>query len=172
MQKQEDLKMSDLSISAISSNSASNTSKSGSASALSEDTQKKLKALGLDPTKYTSETQAQTAILEAQSKQEGPKQSGAPGMSSIQTEIQDLASKMGLPVGNNDKMSDILGVISNKIDDLKAAAGTDVTKLSAVSDYQSQYTAISNELAQMEAAKKMTGASALANYNKAALGLS
>lgn len=161
-----------MSIDSINSvNSASASSSSSSTSKLSEETKKKLQALGLDPTKYTSEAQAQTAITEAQNKQASNKPAAPSNFQTIKNEVQDLASKMGIIPGANDKINDIMANISDKITELQATAGTDSAKLAQVSDYNSQYTTISNELAQMEAAKNMTGASAMANYNKAALGL-
>lgn len=160
-----------MSVNAVNSVSSNSASSSSSATKLSQDTINKLKALGLDPSKYTSESQAQQAIKEAQEKQSPQKPSGSNNFSTVKTDVQDLASKMGLVFGSNDKVDDILDAISNKIDELKAGAGTDETKLSQVNDYSNQYSTLSNEIAQMEAAKNMTGATAMANYNKAALGL-
>lgn len=160
------------SINAISANSSASQANSAS-SALNSATKKKLEALGLDPKKYTTEAAAQEAITEAQAKQQPsppPKPDGT-SFETIKTKVQDLASKIGIAVGTNDKTADILTKISNQITELKSAAGTDASKLSAVNGYQSQYTTISSELSQLESAKNMTGASALANYNKAALGL-
>ena len=160
-----------MSVNAITSVRSSSVA-SSSSSALSEDTKKKLQAVGLDPAKYTSETQAQQAIKEAEEKKEGHKKAqGANPFETIKTEVQELASAMGLTVGGNDKISDIMSNISDKISELKSTAGSDQTKLSEIDGYNSQFTTISTELAQMEAAKSMKGATALANYNKAALGL-
>ena len=158
-------------ISAVSSNTPTS---SNTAATLSDDTKKQLQALGLDPSKYTSEAAAQQAITQAQSQQQeqgAQKSGGSSSFASMKSEVQDLASKMGVEVGNNDKIDDILSNISSKIDSLQANAGTDPTKLSDVNGYQAQYSTISAELSQMQAARNMTGASALANYNKAALGL-
>ena len=160
-------------ISSIGSNSVANTSSKSSSTALSDDTKKKLQALGLDPSKYTTEAQAQAAITAAQaqqqSQQQGAQKPGGSSFSSIKTEVQDLASKMGINVGNNDKTSDILNNISDKISELKSSAGTDPTKLSELNGYQSQYTSISSELSQLEASHNMTGATVLSDYNKATL---
>lgn len=162
-----------MSIDAVSSVSTSSlSSTSSSSSALSDDTKKKLEALGLDPTKYTTEAQAQAAITAAQEKQaQQSQQGGSNSYESIKTEVNSLASTMGIEVGSNDKLEDILDKISTQITTLQASAGTDATKLADVNNYQAQYTTITSELSKIEAAKNMTGASALANYNKAALGL-
>jgi hypothetical protein len=160
-------------ISSVSSSSVASTNNNSSSTALSDDTKNKLQALGLDPSKYTTEAQAQAAITQAQaqqqSQQSGTQKSGSSSFSTIKTEVQDLASKMGISVGSNDKMKDILGKISDKMSELQSTAGTDPTKLSELNGYQSQYTSISSELSQLEASRNMTGATALADYNKATL---
>lgn len=161
-----------MSVNAISSASTGSASgSSASATQLSQDTINKLKALGLDPTKYTSELQAKQAIEEAQEKQAPQKPNSKDSFSTLKTEAQDLASQMGVIVGNSDKISDIMDKISTQIDELQSSAGTDETKLSQVNDYNTQYTALSSELSQLQASQNMTGAMALANYNKAAFGL-
>lgn len=161
--------MSISSVSSIGSSSSSSTS-SSTQSQLSEDTIKKLKELGLDPTQYKTEAQAQAAISSAQQATQKP-QNGANSYDTIKTEVTDLASQMGVEVGNNDKLDDILDKISTQINVLQASAGDDTEKLADVNNYQSEYAQISSELSQLEAARNMKGASALANYNKAALGL-
>lgn len=161
-----------MSVNAISSASTGSASGfSASATQLSQDTINKLKALGLDPTKYTSESKAKQAIEEAQAKQAPQKPSSTDSFSTLKTEAQDLASQMGVVVGNNDKISDIMDKISTQIYELQSSAGTDETKLSQVNDYSAQYSTLSSELSRLEASQNMTGAMALANYNKAALGL-
>lgn len=156
-----------------SSSSTSSSSSSSSSSALSQETIDKLKALGLDPSQYSSEAEAQQAITDAQQKQDAQKSggSGSSSLSTIKTEVEELASSMGISVGNSDKISDIMQNISDKISELQSSAGSDESKQTQVTGYNDQYTTISNELAQLEASRSMTGANALANYNKASLGL-
>lgn len=161
------------SVNSINSTNAANSS--SSSSKLSEETQEKLKKLGLDPSKYNTEAQAQAAIaqMQAQLQQNGANKSAEhnkEGKDSIKNEIQSLASKMGIAIGNSHNPKDILANISSKLEELKSAAGTDPTKLSQLNDYQTQYTLISNEIAKKEASHNMTGANALANYNKASIG--
>lgn len=160
-------------ISSINSSSVSSTS-SSSSSAVKEETKKKLKALGLDPSKYTTETQAQAALTQAQEAQAAKQQKPTQGTSedTIKDEISSLAANIGVSVGTNDKIDDIMDKVSAKIDELTSHAGTDSTKKSEADNYQKQYTTIANEYAQMQAAKNMTGATAMANYAKFALGLS
>lgn len=155
----------------------SGTAPNNSASALSEDTKKKLKALGLNPSNYTSESQAQAAIKAAEAKKaetqkpQGAAPSGGTDMQTVHDEAKSLASEMGVYVGTDDTMDDILAGISDKINELKASAGTDAGKLEEVEDFESRYNSISDDYTQVKSAKNMTGASALAAYNKAAFGI-
>lgn len=142
-------------------------------SKLSEDTKKKLKELGLDPSLYSSEAEAQTAIAAKKQQQiSGAKKPGGGDFKQIEEEAQALAAQMGISVGSNDKINDIMGKISDKISELESSAGSDKTKLVQFNDFSNKYSAIANELAQLQASKNMTGATALGNYNKASLGLS
>ena len=171
--------MSGLSVNSVNSNNFSVSS--SSSQKLTEETKSKLQALGLDPSKYTTEAQGQKALTEAQAAQNsqaaqaGAQHQHAPhgGESSIKAEVQALAAQIGIPVGSKDKISDILANVSEKISELKASAGNDPTKLAQVNSYQSQYTAISGEIAQKQSSEsKLTGSlQGLANYNKIALGL-
>lgn len=160
-------------ISSVGTTSSASGTLGASSSKLSEDTKKKLKELGLDPSQYSSEAEAQAAIAAKQhQKTEGAKKAGGGGdFKRIEEEAQALAAQMGISAGGNDKISDIMSKISDKIDELESSAGSDKTKLAQVNDFSNKYTTISNELAQLQAAKNMTGATALGNYNKASLGL-
>ena len=159
-------------VSSVSSSTPATSTPTAAPSALSDDTKKKLQALGLDPTKYATEADAEQAIQDATAKQAATKKpDGAGNFKTIEEEAQALASEMGIPVGQNDKMSDIMDAITAKIDDLQSSAGSDPTKLAQVNDYNSKFSSISSELAQLQASRSMTGATALGNYNKASQGL-
>ena len=164
-------------INAINSSAVKNTS-SSSSGALSEDTKKKLEALGIDTSNITKETQGKSKLKEAQAaahaQGHGQKPQSASSMQAIKTEVDALAAKMGVSVGTNDKIDDIFRNISAKISSLQSAAGTDKTKSAEVESYQAEYASISSEYTQMQASQSMLGKSlnALASYNKAALGLS
>lgn len=161
-------------ISSISSSSAASVG-GNSGSKLSKKTKEKLIELGLDPTKYATEAQAQAAIAAALQAQQPQQAQGAQGdsnsMSTMEDSIKSLASKMGVSVGNNDKVDDILNGISSKITELMASAGTDESKKSEANAFQMEYDILSTEYSQAKAAQNMTGASAMASYNKASLGL-
>lgn len=169
-----------LSVSAINSSSFASINLSQK---LTEETKNELQALGLDPSKYTTEAQGQKALIEAQAAQSSqatqavaqPQHASHFGfVSSIRAEVETLAAQVGVSVGSRDKMIEVLGSIADKITDLKISAGTDSTKLAKVNSYQSQYEAISGEILQKQSSEsKLTDSlKYLANYNKAALGLS
>lgn len=159
-------------INSVGSASSTSIASGVSSTKLSEDTKKKLKELGLDPSQYSSEAEAKAAIAAKEhQKTEGAKKAGGGDFKRIEEEAQSLAAEMGISAGSNDKISDIMDKISNKISELESGAGSDKTKLAQVNDFSNKYTTISNELAQLQAAKNMTGATALGNYNKASLGL-
>lgn len=160
-------------INAVNSVKTINFTSSSSTTKLSEDTKKKLKELGLDPAQYSSEAEAQAAIAAKLHQQQGidKKHSGDNGFKRIEEEAQALAAQMGISVGSKDKIYDIMGKISDKISELESSAGSDKIKLAQVNDYSNRYRAIADELAQLQAAQNMTGATAMGNYNKASLGL-
>lgn len=148
-------------------------SASGASSKISEDTKKKLLALGLNPADYKNETDAQAAIAAHQhQQQEGTKKAGGGDFKRIEEEAQALAAEMGVAVGQNAKINDIMDKISSKLSELESNSGSDSTKTAQINDFSNKFTTISNELAQLQASKNMTGATALGNYNKASLGLS
>lgn len=160
------------SISAINGSSSVSSTSSSSSKPLSEETRKKLEALGIDTTNIKTESEGQTKLKEAQSAQanaqaggQKPPQ-GALSPEKIKEEVEALASKVGVSVGNSDKIEDIMNNISKKISEIKASAKTDPNKLAEAESFESEYTTLSSELSQMKAAQNMTGASALANYNK------
>ena len=169
------------SISAISSASAGGVKSSGSSTALTDATKKKLEAMGIDTSKIKTETDGQTKLKEAQASQgsasaQGKHQppQGASQMKSIEEEATALAGKMNVDVKKGDKIDDILSNISQKITGLQASAGTDESKKSEVGNYQSEYNKISTEYQSLKTAQSMLSNSlnGLANYNKAAFGLS
>lgn len=163
------------SISAI-SGSLVGTSSSGSSTALTDVTKKKLEALGIDTTNIKTESDGQAKLQEAQAAQAAAqhqgKHHGTNPMESIEDGAKSLAAQMDIAVGTKDDIGTVFSNISTKIEELQASAGDDQTKKSEVDGYQKQYDTLYREYSQAMAAKKMTGASALANYNKAALGLS
>lgn len=152
-----------------------------SSTALSEETKKKLEALGIDTSKIKSEAEGLQKLKEAQASQGASQAQGAaqaqgqkPQESSTQQEVeeqtQNLASKMGISVDRKDSMDTTLKNISAKIEELKADASSNPTKMAEVNSYESEY----NDIARKYTKQSMlsNSLSGLANYNKIALGLS
>lgn len=142
--------------------SAVSTIGQNSTNSLSEETKKKLKALGVDVSKITSESEGQQALAEAQAKQ-APKQA-QPAQETIKTQVDSLASSIGVNVSNQDKISDILTKISNELSVLKAEAANDPKKLADLKGFQDKYTSVSNAYQQEQSLKK--GMDATASYNR------
>lgn|SRR5574344_783714 len=162
------------SISAVSANSVSKSS-SSSSTALTDATKKKLEALGINTTDIKTESDGQEKLKEAQAAQnaQNAKPAQQAQSNTVETEAKDLASQMGVVVGNNDDLATILDSISAQISNVQASAGTDETKKSEADNYQIQYNTIYQEYQQQEASKSMLTGSldGMAAYNKAALGL-
>lgn len=68
----------------------------------------------------------------------------------------DLASSMGLTINKNEDPKTILENINTKLNEMKANAGTDTSKLAQVSDYSDKYNALSGELSSIAAAAVTT----------------
>jgi len=171
-----------MSVSSISSVSSASSASSTSSTSLTDETKAKLKALGLDPSKYTSESQAEAAIATAQNSQNANSsaKSGKPQNSefeSIKSNAQSLASGVGVSVSKQDKVSDILSNVSAKLAEMQTEAGTDPKKLGDLEKFQASYNSISTSLSNLESKKQagqaqLTGSlSGLATYNQAFLNM-
>lgn len=173
--------MTDNSINSIGSTSAVSSKSSSSASKISAETKAKLQALGLDPTKYTTEAQAQAAIAQAQQGVQQTGQAGGGGnkeeMEAIKSDAQSLAAQVGASYDSNAKVPDIMAAISDKINSLQAEAGDDPVKLQQVKADEDQFETISNSISTMETQKQTAQAQlngsmdGLARYNKVGLNL-
>lgn len=86
---------------------------------ISEETRRKLIALGIDPRTVTSETQAQMLIKEAVKIRKNSKiplpLEVCQGEQQIISKANNLASKIGMPVSNSIPLEQILKNISDKI---------------------------------------------------------
>lgn len=158
------------SINSISTSSSASSNKS-STSSLSETTKAKLKELGLDPTDFTSEAEAQAAIAQVQAQQQAQQSASSAGNKSddtIKTEAKSLASELDVSVSDNDTTDDILLKISSAISNLQEQAGNDENKLAQVQTYQTEYDTISQELSSKQTSQAQLSASmsGMANYNK------
>lgn len=148
-------------IGSISSSSSSTTSSSSSSSTalkLTDDTKKKLEALGVDTTNITSEAQGQIALLQAQQQQALSGQNDGQHSSSEKVEMEalksqaiTLAGKVGVTVSSDEKISDIIAAIGPAVENKISAAGNDKTKIAEAQELQAEYNSISTSLSSMQA---------------------
>lgn len=158
-----------MSFSINSVSAAAPATQASSASSLSQETIKRLKALGLNPADYKSEADAQAAIIQAaKEKHQAHGHTGGTSMKTVEKEANALASAMGISTAQNASVSDVLNAIVAKLEALKA---TSATKQSEFLGFQSKYESIKSEYLQLISTQNMTGAMAQGAYNKAALGL-
>lgn len=168
-----------MSINAVSgSNSVNTSSSSNSTDKITDATKKKLEAYasqtGADISNIKTESQAQDVLKAAEAKKEQQQAQAAQANqggseAQIKQDITNLAQKMGVEVGNDDKTSDIMDKVATKLTELKASAGTDETKTAEYQEYQGQYDSISAEYSKSQTLS--SSMNMMANYNKAALGL-
>ncbi len=148
---------------------------------LSEETKRKLQALGIDATNVTSEAQAQMLITAAQSRQQVQKtdntSTGQETTCSSELELitkaKTLASKMGVSVSQNSTMTEILTSLSNKISTLTAQTGNDKTKSNEIQQFRSELTSLENEYSTLTQSQNsiFSAMNMSANLNKLMLGL-
>lgn len=160
--------------SAISLNSASNNS-SSSASTLSDATKAKLKALGLNPSDYKTEAEAQSAITQAQTQEAARKEHDAQNNAteqSIKMEAESLAAELNVNISNTDTMDDIINKLTDAVSSVNGSS--DPTKANQANAYQQQLQSISQEYENFTKSQSMlsNSLSAMAAYNKVAHGLS
>ncbi len=142
------------------SSSASASSNLSSVQKLTDDTKSKLQALGVDTSTITSEAQGQIALLQAQQQQQaqgGEKHHGGAGkaeMDSLKSEATSLASKLGISVSADEKLSDIMAAIGPAVDAKVSAAGSDQTKIAEAQELQAEFSTISSSLSTMEAQRQ------------------
>ena len=146
---------------------------------LSEETKRKLQALGIDTTNVTSEAQAQMLITAAQSRQQVQKTDTQNKETTCSSELElitkakNLASKMGVSISQNSTMSEILTSLSNKISTLTFQTENDKTKSNEVQQFRTELTAIENEYSTLTQSQNsiFSAMNISANLNKFMLGL-
>ena len=146
---------------------------------LSEETKRKLQALGIDVTNVTSEAQAQMLITAAQSRQQVQKTDNSNKDTTCSSELElitkakTLAKKMGVSVSQNSTMSEILTSLSNKISTLTAQAGNNQTKTNEIQQFRTELTSLQNEYSTLTQSQNsiFSAMNMSANLNKFLLGL-
>lgn len=170
-----------MSVNSISSTSTVYSGSSGTTqNKLSEETKRKLQALGIDATNVTSEAQAQMLISAAQSRQQvqqanndGSSQNTCSGETELISRARSLASEMGVSVSNDKSLSDIISLLSSKINAMSWQQEDNGLKTNEIQRFQtelssleSEYSALNESQNSIFAAMNMT-----ANLNKMMLGL-
>lgn len=146
---------------------------------LSEETKRKLQALGIDATNVTSEAQAQMLITAAQSRQQVQKTDNSNKDTTCSSELElitkakTLANKMGVSVSQNFTMSEILTSLSNKISTLTAQAENNQTKINEIQQFRTELNSLQNEYSTLTQSQNsiFSAMNMSANLNKFMLGL-
>jgi hypothetical protein len=148
-----------------------------STSYLSEETKRKLLALGIDPSTVTSESQAKRLIEKAQansSVKETTKTDNktvSTSESEILTKAKNLAQKMGIKLSKNMSIDEILKSISDKITEMLNTDDEGTQKIAE--GYKQEFSEISNEYTPVKQNQNSMYAmlTQSANINKYMLGL-
>lgn len=163
------------SISSVNTGAATTaTSSTQKKSSLSEETKKKLEALGITVTDDMTESQAASLINQAQQKdsqQGGEKQDSK---SDIRAEAKTLAESIGIAVSDDAETDDILNDIGQEIELMLEDAENNPSVLSSLSSYLSELTNLDERYETLEAKQESMFAAmeTIGDNKKLALGLS
>lgn len=167
-----------MSINSISAMSGSYSTGQSSQSQLSEETKRKLQALGIDPSTVTSETQAQALIAAAQQQVQQTTNESSSQNTCCSSECElisrakILAEKIGVQTSTNDSLENLIDKISSKITSL-TSLNNDSKAQSETNQYQNELTSIQNEYSTVSSNQNsiMTAMNLTANMNKLLLGI-
>lgn len=153
-------------------------------STLSEETRRRLIALGIDPSTVNSEAQAQIIIqnvlrakkMEAENisaKPESIQQNCCAGEIELMKKARELAQKMGLQLANNLTLDEILKAIAAQISNVLNSDTTDKSKKDLYEEYNQDLAAIdkSYEVVKNNENALILSMNMNANINKMILGL-
>ena len=148
-----------------------------SGSRLSEETIRKLRRLGIEPSTVTSEAQAQALITKLEQKLEQvhktANSSNAQQATSSEAEMiakaKALAAQVGVSVSSSESLSDIFSKISKKLESI--AKGGD--SLKEVKGYKSELSSLEDEYSTIQQSQNSmySAMNYTANMNKYILGL-
>jgi hypothetical protein len=144
---------------------------------LSEETKRKLLALGIDPSTVTSEAQAKKLIEKAQSNSsikettKTENKTVCTSESEILTKAKNLAQKMGIKLSKNMTIDEILQSISDKISQMLNAEDKETQEIAK--SYKQELSQISEEYTPVKQNQNSMYAmlTQSANINKFLLGL-
>ncbi len=160
------------SIYSISALGSSNNSSSSKTSNLSEETIRKLEALGIDVDSVSSETEAKKLIAEEEAKKsssvEGEENNTMSEEETLFNEIKNLAQKLGITVSENDNIEDIFSKIESKLESLKENSYN-----SNINVFQSEYEMLKRQFENMNSGESsiLSAMDMISMSNRAALGI-
>ena len=148
-------------------------------STLSEETRRRLIALGIDPSTVNSEAQAQIIIqnvLRAEnisSQPENVQPRCCAGEMELMKKAKELAQKMGLQLTNNLTLDEILKAIAAQISNVLNSDSTDKAKRDLYEEYNQELAAIDESYAVVKNNENaiILSMNMNANINKMILGL-
>ena len=132
------------------------------ASSLSEETRKKLRELGIDPSTVSSEAQAQALIASIKAKLEVQiitEQNGCSSELEISTRAKSLARKLGISIPASNNLKQMMKTLEQAVNDKK--------------EYQNEFSELKNDYEKIEHNQNsmFTAMNVTANMNKFILGL-
>lgn len=148
-----------------------------SGSRLSEETIRKLRQLGIEPSTVTSEAQAQALITKLEQKLEQvhktANSNNAQQATSSEAEMiakaKALAAQVGVSVSSSESLSDIFSKISKKLESITKGGDS----LREVKGYKSELSSLEDEYSTIQQSQKSmySAMNYTANMNKYILGL-
>lgn len=148
-----------------------------SASRLSEETIRKLRRLGIEPSTVTSEAQAQALITKLEQKLEQvhktANSNNAQQATSSEAEMiakaKALAAQVGVSVSSSESLSDIFSKISKKLESITKGGDS----LKEVKGYKSELSSLEDEYSTIQQSQNSmySAMNYTANMNKYILGL-
>ena len=148
-----------------------------SGSRLSEETIRKLRRLGIEPSTVTSEAQAQALIIKLEQKLEQvhktANSSNAQQATSSEAEMiakaKALATQVGVSVSSSESLSDIFSKISKKLESITKGGDS----LKEVKGYKSELSSLEDEYSTIQQSQNSmySAMNYTANMNKYILGL-
>lgn len=148
-----------------------------SGSRLSEETIRKLRRLGIEPSTVTSEAQAQALITKLEQKLEQvhktANSSNAQQATSSEAEMiakaKALAAQVGVSVSSSESLSDIFSKISKKLESITKGGDS----LKEVNGYKSELSSLEDEYSTIQQSQNSmySAMNYTANMNKYILGL-
>lgn len=148
-----------------------------SGSRLSEETKRKLRQLGIEPSTVTSEAQAQALITKLEQKLEQvhktANSNNAQQATSSEAEMiakaKALAAQVGVSVSSSESLSDIFSKISKKLESITKGGDS----LKEVKGYKSELSSLEDEYSTIQQSQNSmySAMNYTANMNKYILGL-